>query len=175
MFHPIEAGATGTLRDPVPRLGLEKALPDIAEIAGWVTDPPELAGRLAALFHEWQRAHEVGAGFGGEFAEGLMLASWGVNQEAQNRGIEKFLRAAHDREFRADVTIKASGRRLAIPLADGGYEYVDVLTSVVYGVHAKGGKTVPFGITMEPSGRWHVTHRLPAGTPGADVRTRGTR
>jgi len=169
-FGPLEVTAEGKLGEPLERSGLEAYALSPSQIAALPTDPPWLAARLAELVDGWQRAHLVGAGFGGETFAGLMMSSNGVNQIAQNRGIEKFLRAAAEHSHEVDVMINARGRRLAIPLADGSFEYIDVLGSLHYNVATPAAPGfLDFTIAMDPDGAWHVTHDLPSGTPGADV------
>lgn len=97
-------------------------------------------------------------------------------QDVQLAQLKKFLRAAAEHSNEVDVIIHTHGRRLAIPLADGSFEYIDVLDSLHYNIAT----TVPPGfldltITIGPDGAWRVTHNLPSGTPGADVPLSGTR
>ena len=180
-FSDLHASATGTLSEPLARAGLENHTLGSAEIRAHPTSPPWLRNRLADLVQGWQRAHLIGPGFGGELFVGLMLAPWGVNQLAQNRGIERMLRDIADAArggsgFAITPTVTATGRRLSIPLAGGGFEYVDVLGSVVYEL-ARGTNQPPYriAIAVNPDGSWAVTHDLPAGTWPAATPLSGTR
>jgi hypothetical protein len=123
-------------------------------MGGWQTDPPGLAARLAKMFQNYERAHLVGPGFGGELAEGIMHAPTELNQEWQNRIVEGFLRNQAEAGRSVDVTVTATGQRLAIPLANGTFRHVDVLTSVTYVVHGADGtaRAVTFAVEMPPSG-----------------------
>jgi hypothetical protein len=109
-----------------------------------------------------------------------MLAPHGVNQLAQNKGVERILReaAAAGRSAGGSpvaVTVSATGRRLAVPLASGGFEAVDVLTSVRYEIPRPAGPPLHVRIDVEPSGAWRVTHDLPTGAWPAGTPLRGAR
>ncbi|GAA4878632.1 polymorphic toxin type 4 domain-containing protein [Actinomycetospora straminea] len=173
--------ADGVLGEPLardlPDVGLEKHLPTPDDIRGLPTDPPWLAARLADLLtsagHEWERAHLIGPGFGAELFEGITLAPRGVNQIAQNRGIEGFLRHAAE-TVGGDVRVAAEvhSRRLAIPLAGGTFEHIDVMESVHYRVPVQDGPPLIYDIYVNPDGSWHVEHNLPAGV--LDIPTGGS-
>jgi len=178
-FSPLEVVAEGRLREPlardIPGVGLERYLLSAGAIGELKTRPPGLAARLARLVQGWQRAHLVGPGFGSELFAGLMLAPWGVNQVAQNQGIEALLRSARALGIDVEPTIRAKGRRLAIPLEKGGFDMVDLLSSVHYEIPRKNGPPLTFDITVHPDGSWTATHNVPAGVTGADVRLAGRR
>lgn len=183
-FSDLQVSATGTLSEPLartlPGMGQERYVLRPSEIRRLPTDPSWLAGRLADIVAGWERAHLVGPGFGGELFAGLMLAPWGVNQLAQNRGAEAILRdlAAASRATGGPAitpTVTATGRRLAVPLANGGFEYVDLLSSVRYELPRPGRPPVRIDITVQPDGSWRVTHNLPAGTWPTGTPLSGTR
>ena len=172
--------AEGTLRESltrgeVPDVGLEGYVLGSAGIRALETDPPGLADRLADAVSGWERAHLIGPGFGAEEFLGIMLAPWGVNQVAQRTGIEAFLRAARDAGVATEPQIRVSGRRLAIPLADGGYDHVDIMTAIHYEIPRAGAPALVFDITVHPDGSWTAAHNLPPGTPGSGVALSGTR
>lgn len=101
-----------------------------------------------------------------------MLAPAGLNLDAQNRGVERFIRASDDAgiDVRLDASVK--GRRLAIPLADGSFEYVDVLTQVSYTIHRRTGGPllVTLEVTPPPNGTWDVVRNdIPEGAPGGEI------
>jgi hypothetical protein len=144
-------------------------------IRALATDPPGLADRLADVVAGWERAHMVGPGFGSEEFLGIMLAPWGVNQVAQRQGIEAFLRWARDNGYTTDPFIRAAGRRLAIPLEGGGYDYVDILTSIHYEIPRAGALALTFDITVQPDGSWTVVHNLPPVASCADIPLSGSR
>lgn len=183
-FSDLDVRATGTLGEPLARTlagtGLERYVLRPSEIRRLSTRPPWLAARLADMVAGWQRAHLVGPGFGGELFAGLMLAPWGVNQLAQNKGAEHILRqlAAGARATGAapiNPTVRATGRRLAIPLANGGFEYLDMLASVHYELPRPGRAPVTIDIHVDVDGSWRVTHTLDPGIWPADVPLSGAR
>jgi hypothetical protein len=114
-----------------------------------------------------------------------MLAPHGVNQLVQNKGIEKILR---DAAAMGDVNIVAvaRGRELAIPLANGKFESVQILEQVTYFVRdADGqpikfrnaqGKEVPmrFSIEVEPGRGWRADFDLPPGLVDPSLPLSGT-
>jgi hypothetical protein len=172
--------AEGTLRESlsrgeIPGVGLEGYILGEGGIRALTTDPPGLADRLADMVAGWERAHMIGPGLGSEEFLGLMLAPWGVNQVAQRQGIEAFLRSARDAAITTEPFIRATGRRLAIPLEGGGYDYVDVLTSSHYEIPRTGVPALTFDITVQPDGSWSVVHSLPPGAPGAGIPLSGSR
>jgi hypothetical protein len=71
------------------------------------------------------------------------------------------------------AVINARVRRLAVPLASGGFDMVDVLSSIRYDVTAAGHPHITFEITVNPNGSWNVVHNIPDGLPGASVATSG--
>jgi hypothetical protein len=190
LFHALAVDepmvrGTGVLSEPLarnlPGVGLEAHTPSPQQVRTWVTDPPWLASRLADLLtfagHVWERAHLIGPGFGGELFEGLMLAPRGVNQVAQNRGIEAFLRHAADvLDADVHVTVEVHGRRLAVPLADGTFEHLDIMESVHYRVPA-GARAIEgvhehhlmFDIWVDADGTWRLSHNLPEGALDASL------
>ncbi len=164
----------GSLREPlergdVPGLGLEAHLLGGAGIGTARTRPPGLAARLMALFGSWERSHIVGPGFGSELWAGLSLAPRDVNQIAQRLGIERLLLSLHAAGEAPAVTIRARTRSLAVPLTNGSFDTLEVLSSVAYEVRRANGAPIAFRIDIQPNGAWTVTHTIPTGMPGADV------
>lgn len=178
-FDAVRTEATGVLGESLsrrlPGVGLEKYSLSAARIGELPTRPAWLAQRLSAMVRGWERAHLIGPGFGGELFEGLMLAPWGVNQIAQNKGVEAFLRAAAKQVKDVRVTATARGRRLAIPLRNGSFEYVDVLESVRYRIPRGDKPALRFEINVQPDGSWRIEHNLPPGAIAADVPMGGSR
>ncbi|WP_125130397.1 polymorphic toxin type 4 domain-containing protein [Microbacterium sp. 10M-3C3] len=186
LFDALQSGspefrAEGTMREglargEVPGVGLEGYMISAGEVGRLRTEPPGLAARLASFLFGWQRAHLVGPGFGSELFAGLALAPEGVNQIAQRQGIELLIRHLRDTGADPHATITAKVRRLAVPLASGSPEAVDVLSSIRYEVTTSGRPAkVTFEITVHPDGSWSVTHDIPPGLPGADVALAGAR
>jgi hypothetical protein len=175
----LEVVADGVVGEPLnrrlPGMGAEKYALSGSQIRAKKTSPPWLAERLAKLVDRWERAHLIGPGFGADLFSGLMSAPSGVNQLAQNEGVEAFVRKLVADGGRVDLVARARGRRLLIPLADGSFDFVDVLTSVEYQIAGARPPAYHFKITVEPNGRWRVTHDLPEGVTGADVPLRGNR
>lgn len=178
--QPVDVTAAGNIGEPIrrdlPGVGLERYLLTPSEIAELHTEPPELAGQLAGLLRGYQRAHLVGPGFGGELFEGLMLAPEKMNLEAQNDGVEKFVRDSRAAGVEMSVDVHASGRRLVVPLAEGGIEHVDVLTRVEYditgtlGDHPSQKYRVVIEVGPPPNGAVTVIEStIPADAPGGDV------
>ncbi|WP_462202696.1 polymorphic toxin type 4 domain-containing protein [Frankia sp. CcWB3] len=179
-FAPLDVTASGGLGAPLardlPGIGLEALALTPEQIRALPTNPPWLASRLAAAVEGWERAHLVGPGFGGELFAGLMLAPEGVNQTAQNRIIEEALRVAATVVADPEVTVRAEGRRLAVPLRDGSFEFVDVLHRVTYDLDQPSGVPLLFVIEVQPDGHWRVTQNdLPPGSFRGDAPTSGTR
>lgn len=183
-FSDLQVSATGVLSEPLARslsgMGQERYVLRPSGIRALPTSPAWLAGRLADLVAGWERAHLIGPGFGGELFAGLMLAPWGVNQLAQNRGAERILRQLAEARRSTGgpavaPTVTATGRRLAIPLANGGFEFADLLTSVRYELPRPGRAPVRIEIHVNPDGSWRVSHNLPAGTWPSDVPLTGPR
>lgn len=179
-LEDLEVTASGRLGEPLdrrlPGMDASKYARSVGQLAKLETQPTWLAARLAELVKGWQRAHLVGPGFGGELFAGLMLAPEGVNQVAQNQGVEDFLRRAADWRGTGDVAVQvtARGRRLAIPLQDGSFEDVDVLSSVRYEIPRRNGPPLVYEILVAPNGKWRTKHNLPSGAPGARARKRGS-
>jgi len=73
------------------------------------------------------------------------------------------------------VTASATGRRLAIPLQDGAFEYIDVLERVLYTIPRPGQSTLRFEIKTFANGSWRVEHNLPAGALDPNVPLGGSR
>ncbi|MEV1289108.1 polymorphic toxin type 4 domain-containing protein [Micromonospora sp. NPDC049679] len=184
-FDDVRATATGVLSEPLsrdlPGMGLQGYTLGGRAVRALPTSPAWLADRLANMVAGWQRAHLVGPGFGGEVFAGLMLAPWGVNQLAQNKGAEHVLRqlAAAERATGATASVApvvtAQGRRLAIPLTNGAFEFIDVLTSVRYEIPRPGGPPLHIDIHVNSDGSWRVSHDLPAGVWPDRVPLTGTR
>lgn len=176
-FATFDVTVEGVVREGVPRGGTERALRSAAEIRKLPTRPPWLAGHLADLFAESERAHLSGAGVGGETPAGLGHAPRGVNQDVQNRGIETTLRKAG--EFASDVDYLTKGKllRLAIPLEDGSFDHVDILRRAIYDVPADvSGGSLRLTVDVNPDGSWRVVDtNLPPGIPGGNVPRSGTR
>ena len=157
--------AEGTTRQPLGRttrgVGLERAFLRPSEIGALRSETPGLAARLASLMRDWERAHMVGPGFGSELFEGLALAPWGVNHQAQNDGIEAVIRALHESGADPQAVVQANTRTLVVPLVGGGFQEFDVLSSVRYDVTAPGHGTFFFDVQVRPDGSWNVTHNVP--------------
>ena len=154
----LDVIAEGGLREPLGREGLERALLSPDAIKALKTVPPGLAARIAKLVEGWQRAHLIGPGFGSELIEGIMLAPEGINQLVQNKGLEKILRDAHALGADVQLSARAKGRRLALPLRNGATEIVDILDSVHYEIPREGRPPVVFDITVNPDGSWSASH-----------------
>ena len=132
----IEARGAGRIGEPLardlPGVGLEKYALTPRDLAELPTIPPGLGRLLANLLRGYHRAHLIGPGFGGELFEGLMLAPEVVNLEAQNKGVEKFIRDLAAAGADVHVDAHATGRQLLVPLEGGGIEPVEILTRVEY-------------------------------------------
>jgi hypothetical protein len=182
-FSTLEVTATGTVGEPLsrslPGMGLEQYTLTPDQVRVLKTAPPGLAARIADLLAGYQRSHLIGPGMGDEVFAGLMLAPEGVNQVAQNRGVETFIRSVAEGGVEVELEATAYGRRLAIPLADGGFEYVDVLTGVDYTInltHERGSARhqVLLDVADPPNGAWRAVHNdVPADAPGGDVLAAG--
>jgi hypothetical protein len=150
--RPIDVRGSGRVNEPLardlPSVGLEQYALTPRDLAELSTVPPGLGRQLAELLSGYHRAHLIGPGFGGELFEGLMLAPEVVNLEAQNKGVEKFIRNMAATGTDVHVEAHASGRQLLVPLADGTVEAVDVLTRVEY------------DITLEHPERGSAKHRV---------------
>ena len=165
----VQVEALGTVTEPLERNlpggSKERGLKTPAEIRELKTVPPELAGQVAAATAGFQRAHLIGPGFGGELAEGLMLAPEAVNQQLQNRGVETFIRGAADWTKDLEVRVKAEGRRIELPLEGGGVHHVDLLDKVTYEILAPKGVTYTVEIQVGPPAT--VKSTIPGSAPGA--------
>jgi Domain of unknown function (DUF4157)/Bacterial toxin 4 len=176
-FGDPVASASGRVGEPLdrelPGLGLNRKAPTASDIAKWKTNPPELAAKLAAIFTGWQQAHMIGPGFGGELWEGMMLASSEFNLTAQNSHVETYIRTAHENGFQVErLRVQVEGMRLAVPMADGSFEHLDVLTKVTYEIHQPRVGEAPLRVVLEadpPPGRgWRATtNDIPTGAPGS--------
>jgi hypothetical protein len=165
----VAVAATGDVSEPVPRLDREAALYSVGELAGLPTKPKGLAGALATLLAGYHRAHLVGAGFGGELGKGIMLAPSDVNLGAQNNGVELLVRTAAELGVELTVDVKATGRRLIVPLADGSVVNIDVLTKVEYKIMGlRKGVSVEIDVTGPPNGSAIVRTDVPSGAAGAE-------
>ena len=91
-----------------------------------------------------------------------MLAPHGVNHVAQNNGIEEVLRLLHESGSDPHVVVQTGTRRLAVPLAGGAIETVDIMSSIRYDVSAGAGHPAFFfDVQVRPDGSWSVTHNVP--------------
>lgn len=126
----------GILGPPQKRKGHEKKLPSRREYG-----PPGIEPQT-------ERAHGLGAGTGRESAAGIRRATQEVNQELQNRGIEKFLRGLYEKvkndpnsEFSVTTVVKSFSRTLR-------------LQEITYQVHAEidGRQRVVMEATIAVSG-----------------------
>ena len=182
----LRTRAVGQLGEPMARTGLErKAMPSVSELRDLPTTPSWLGRRLAQLLDGYERAHLIGPGFGAEDIVALMLAPHSVNQFVQNRWIEKVLRKAAER-LEVNIVAVARGREIAIPLANGKYDYVKILDEVSYflkGVDGKPmryknalGQRVPmsFTIEIEPGRGWKAHFNLPEGSVPPSMDLSGT-
>ena len=104
------------------RLGLEQTLPSATEVS--------LDG--------WQRAHQIGAGFGAESGSGIRYAPPEVNLDYQNAGIEEFIR-----EFNKQ---KAPGVRLVLRTETRAHPNSLRLESITYRLSAAHGDATPSGL-----------------------------
>jgi hypothetical protein len=79
------------------------------------------AEELGLKSADWEWAHLWGPGFGDEAAAGIMLAPRSVNQVAQNRGIEGYMRELGKRARAAggDVRVKATATSWGNPTPSG--------------------------------------------------------
>ena len=166
----LSVTAIGTVTEPLPRGlpggDLENELLRPAQIAKLKTKPPELAQQVALAVAGTERAHLVGPGFGGELREGLMHAPRGVNQDLQNRGVEKFIRSAADWTRDVEIKVEGKGRRVELPMADGSVRHVDILDKVSYEILGPGDVTFHVEIEVGPPAK--VITDIPNGAPGAD-------
>jgi len=103
----------------VRRMGLEQTLPSGTEV--------NLEG--------WQRAHQVGPGFGAESGEGIRYAPPEVNLQYQNSGIEKFIR-----DFNQE---RAPNARLYVRTLTETHPNSLRLKSITYRLSAARGKSTP--------------------------------
>jgi hypothetical protein len=132
------------------------------------------------MFAGYQEAHLIGPGFGGELFQGMALAPDNFNLVAQNQGIENFIRTARDAGVEVPIEVTYKITRLAVPMADGGFEYLDVLTGASYTISRPQSSAPPLQVIFEleepPSRAWRtVRNDIPAGAPGADVLAAGQR
>jgi Bacterial toxin 4 len=178
--HPIAVAAEGlvgeSLGRDLPTVSLERYILTPRELGELPTRPPRLGAALAKLLRGYQRAHLIGPGFGGELFEGIMLAPPQMNQEAQNKGVERFIRAAAEHGIEITLSAQATGRRLLVPLADGTVEHVDILERVSYqitGSARESSREVSHEVVIEVSAPPNGTPRLirstlPDNAPGTD-------
>jgi len=107
-----------------------------------------------------------------------MNAPAGVNLDAQNDGVERFIRASAASGVEVSVDTCAFGRRLVVPLSDGTTEHVDILTRVEYWITGTtGGDPVNYHVIIEvtppPNGRARIVENtIPPDAPGGDVLAR---
>lgn len=180
----VEVRARGRVAEPLarnlPGMGLERYMLAARELRGLPTIPPALAGELADLLRGYHRAHLIGPGFGGELSEGLMFAPERVNLEAQNEGVEHFIRRAREASgVELSVKARARGARLIVPLTNNRIEYVDVLRHVEYRITGTrdNGEQIHYLVAIKigdpPDGRPKIIkNTVPADAPGGDVLAR---
>jgi Domain of unknown function (DUF4157)/Bacterial toxin 4 len=177
-FGEPETVATGvvgqSLDRRLPGMGLNRYALTPGDIRALLTRPPALAARLADILSGYHEAHLIGPGFGAELFEGMMLAPAGLNLDAQNEGVEHFIRSATNAGVEVTLEARVKGTRLAIPLEGGGFEYVDVLTEVSYTIHRPPTAGPPLHVTLAvtapPRGTWRVIRNdIPAAAPGGNV------
>jgi hypothetical protein len=171
----LEVVAHGSPGEPLarslPGMGLEKYMLGAAHFEDLPTQPPGLAEWLGRMFADFERAHLVGPGFGDELFTGLALAPRDFNQNAQNKGVEEMIRRMAATGLEPEVKVSMKADRLAIPMADGTFEYIDVVRQVEYTI-THGDKTgkVRFDVDGPPTPGWRVTHNdFPPGVPGGEV------
>jgi hypothetical protein len=156
----------------LPGMGLEKYVLGARHLADLETAPPRLARWLGQMFADFERAHLVGPGFGDELFAGLALAPREFNQHAQNKGVEKMIRAMVAQGLEPEVRVALHAERLAIPMRDGTFEFIDVVRKIEYTITAKSGVSgvVAFDVSGPPNPGWKVTRNdFPEGVPGGDV------
>ena len=170
----LRVTASGTPGEPLarnlPGMGLEKYYLGPSALGRLETAPPSLARWLKTVFRGFERAHLIGPGFGDELFAGMSLAPKDFNQGAQNRGIERFLRAAAERGLKPKVQVALQADRLAIPLDKDKFEFVDVIRKIEYTITVVGENplVVGFEVSGPPRPRWKVVRNdLPAGVPGS--------
>ncbi|OAI54260.1 hypothetical protein AYO47_03225 [Planctomyces sp. SCGC AG-212-M04] len=163
-FSALDVRANGTTGQPLgrdlPGMGLERYLLTPEKIGQLRTTPPELAAQLQQLLTDYHRAHLVGPGFGDEHFTGMMLAPDVFNLGPQNNGIEAIIRLANEAGRNPAVNIQANGQRIAIPLANGEFEYVDILRRVTYVVNDPSHpppRHVTFRLDPPPNAGWTMS------------------
>jgi hypothetical protein len=122
------------------------------------------AEELGLKSADWEWAHLWGPGFGDEAAAGIMLAPRGVNQIAQNKGIEGYMRmlAKRARAAGGDVRVKATATSWGNPTPSGWVppKGVDFLQRADYKItlelpgEAKQEIRVIIHVDEPPSKRW---------------------
>ncbi|WP_127572985.1 polymorphic toxin type 4 domain-containing protein [Georgenia faecalis] len=166
-FHSrVDVETSGWLGDGVMRLGKEDTALSPSQLRDLVTDPPRIGERFAAILGDYHRAHLVGPGFGSELAEGIAHAPSAFNLGAQNKGIERALRAMQATGQDFQVSQRATATRYVIPLAGGGFKHVDVLETVEYTIQRFGSSgerlgqplRVAFAIAGPPAGTITIVH-----------------
>lgn len=99
------------------------------------------AKELGLKSSDWEWAHLWGPGFGDEAAAGLMLAPRSVNQFAQNRGVEGYIRdlAEKARAVGGEVHVRATATSWGNPTPSGWVppKGVDFLQSADYTITVK--------------------------------------
>ncbi|MGE5697823.1 MAG: polymorphic toxin type 4 domain-containing protein [Candidatus Sericytochromatia bacterium] len=183
--RPISVEASGVVGEPIardlPGLGLEEYMLAPRKLEKLPTRTEGLGEQLAQLLRGWHRAHLIGPGFGTELFTGLMLAPEDVNLRVQNDGVEHFIRtaAAHEDVAEVNVSARAEGRRLEVPLKKGTAD-VDVLSRVEYKITVElkaavegQGASRTYDVVIEigppPEGTIRVDSTIPADAPGGDV------
>lgn len=165
----LTAEAGGVLGESIPRktpgVGLEKYLVS-ARMSALATRPPWLRRALRAMLRGWERAHLIGPGFGGEVFAGLALAPNKVNQIVQNRGIEKMLRQAARVADDVHVTVKFQGQRLAVPLENGSFDFIEIARRIEYRVPSSAAPNgfYKFVIEIDLDSSWRVHQTFPPGS-----------
>ena len=173
METPIEVSAAGKVTESLGR-GLpggskEAQVLTPREIGDLKTRPPELAAQLERQLANHHRAHLIGPGFGAEARPGIMLAPAHVNLDLQNKGVESFIRSFPNNGRDVQLVATAKGKRIEIPLHDGTFRTVDVLSEVKYEIIVPGQGRFEVTIEIPARGRPKVTSTIPPDAPGADM------
>ena len=156
--------AASEFRDPAP--GRTAKQPLIAR---------NLRRLLSDMLAGYHRAHAIGPGFGGELFEGMTLAPEDVNLDAQNKGVEHFVRKLAETRATVELTVQPVARRLFVPLNNGEVLHVDLLTRIEYTIKVNWrGKPeiyrVVIGVTDPPDGEARILlNTVPPDLPGGKV------
>jgi hypothetical protein len=98
-----------------------------------------------------------------------MLAPPHVNLELQNKGVEAFIRSFPNNGRDVNLVATAKGNRVQIPLEDGTFRTVDVLTEVRYEIMVPGQGRYDVTITIPARGQPRVVSTIPENAPGAGM------